>query len=231
MRRVCESEPNAQPDDAWLKCSKEAFDQAVLIDPKAASAYYFMGECYLARSDLEAAGRMFSRVLDLNREYVDRGRRPLEAGAEDPAGHAGDRDGEEDRPGRTDHPGGCGGPAHGGAEDRRPLRRRTPKTFDAPFKDSEKARTQAARPATAADIAGHPLRTDIEGIIRIGMRGLDVYPDGTFRPDEPVDRASYAMMIEDILIKVTGTRRWRRGSSAAPSPFPICGPIFPISTR
>ena len=57
-------------DDAWLKYSKDAFDEAVLIDPKAAAAYYFMGEAYLTALDLDQAGRMFSRVLDLNGEYV-----------------------------------------------------------------------------------------------------------------------------------------------------------------
>ena len=61
---------------------------------------------------------------------------------------------------------------------------------------------------------------DIEGIIRIGMRGLDVYPDGTFRPDEQVDRASYAMMIEDILIKVAGDNALATRFIGSPSPFP-----------
>ena len=50
-----------RPDDAWIKYSKDAFDQAVRIDPKAAAAYYFMGECYLTALDLDPAGRMFSR--------------------------------------------------------------------------------------------------------------------------------------------------------------------------
>jgi tetratricopeptide (TPR) repeat protein len=60
-----------KPDDAWLKSSKDAFGQAVLIDPKAAAAHYFMGEAYLTALDLDQAGRMFSRVLDLNGEYVE----------------------------------------------------------------------------------------------------------------------------------------------------------------
>jgi tetratricopeptide (TPR) repeat protein len=59
-----------KPDDAWLKYSKDAFDQAVLIDPKAAAAYYFMGECYLTALDLDQAGRMFNQALNLNGEYV-----------------------------------------------------------------------------------------------------------------------------------------------------------------
>lgn len=62
-------------DDTWLRGSKDAFDKAVLIDPRAASAYFFMGECYLTALDFEAAGRMFRRVLDLNAEHVDEARR------------------------------------------------------------------------------------------------------------------------------------------------------------
>ena len=57
-------------NDGWLKAAKETFDQAVRIDPTAAAAHYYMGECYLMALDLEAAGRMFSRVLDINRGYV-----------------------------------------------------------------------------------------------------------------------------------------------------------------
>ncbi len=97
--------------------------------------------------------------------------------------------------------------------------RRTTAMFDTAFKDPERARL-SARPATALDIANHPLKADMEGIIRIGMRGLEVYPDGTFRPDELVDRASYAMMIEDILIRITGDRSLATQFIGSRSPFP-----------
>ena len=70
MRHACESAPSVQPNDPWFESSKEAFDQAVLIDPKAAAAYYFMGESYLTVIELETAGRMFNQVLDLNGDYV-----------------------------------------------------------------------------------------------------------------------------------------------------------------
>jgi hypothetical protein len=83
-----------------------------------------------------------------------------------------------------------------------------------------KAGSAAAGRVEAKDVADHPLRTYIEGIIRIGIRGLDVYPDGTFRPAEQVDRASYAMMIEDILIKVAGDPALATRFIGAPSPFP-----------
>ena len=68
---------------------------------------------------------------------------------------------------------------------------------------------------------------DIEAIIRIGTRGLEVYPDGTFRPDEPMDRAGYAMMIEDILIKVSGDNNLATRFIGSPSPFPDLRPDLP----
>ena len=52
------------------------------------------------------------------------------------------------------------------------------------------------------------------------MRGLEVYPDGNFRPDELVDRATYAMMIEDILVKIAGDNALATRFIGGSSPFP-----------
>lgn len=55
----------------------------------------------------------------------------------------------------------------------------------------------------ATDIDQHPLRSDIEEILRIGVRGLEASPQHLFNPDKKVSRAEYALMLEDILIQVT----------------------------
>jgi tetratricopeptide (TPR) repeat protein len=208
------------PDDGWLKRSKDAFDKAVLIDPKAASAYFFMGECYLAALDLAAAGRMFSRVLDLNAEYVGEADRHwklvqkiLRAAPETAAGL---KTALIERLTRADVAVLFIEEMKIGAL----FAQRTPKVFNAASKDPGKADAAAGRRIEAKDVAGHPLRAYIEGIIRIGIKGLDVYPDGTFRPAEQVDRASYAMMIEDILIKVAGDPALATRFIGRPSPFP-----------
>ena len=209
-----------KPDEAWLANSKDAFDRAVLIDPKDASAYYFMGEAYLAALDLGQSGRMFSRVLDLNGEYVkeadDRWKLVQKIQRAMPGTATGKKIALVERITRAD----------AAALFLEELKidvlyaRRTPKNFDAAFKDPEKAKSSAAGRTGAADISGHPLRADIEGMIRIGMRGLEVYPDGNFRPDELVDRASYAMMIEDILVKITGDNALATRFIGGSSPFP-----------
>jgi hypothetical protein len=52
------------------------------------------------------------------------------------------------------------------------------------------------------------------------VRGLETYSDGLFRPGEFIDRAAYAMMIEDILIKVTGDNALATKFIGQISPFP-----------
>jgi tetratricopeptide (TPR) repeat protein len=209
-----------KPDEDWLKNARDAFDRAVLIDPKSAAVHYFMGDCYLTALDLEQAGRMFSRVLEFNSGYVTEADKRWKLVQKIQRAMPGTVTGKKialvERLTRAD----------AAALFMEELKidvlyaRRTPKTFDTGFKDPEQAKRPAAGTATPADIADHPLRADIEALLRIGARGLEVYPDGRFRPDDPVDRASYAMMVEDILIKVSGDQALATRFIGHPSPFP-----------
>ena len=211
---------SCRPDDAWVKYSQNAFAQAVRIDPKAASPYYYMGECYLTVLDLDQAGRLFSMVLDMNGEHVGdadrRWKQVQKIQRAMPGTVTGIKIALVERITRAD----------AAALFMEELKidtlytRRTPRGFDTAFRDAERVRTAAPRPVAATDIADHPLRADIEGILRIGTRGLDVYPDGAFRPDEQVDRASYAMMIEDFLSRITGDEALATRFIGSPSPFP-----------
>lgn len=206
-------------NDPWLKSSKEAFDRAVHIDPKAASAYYFMGESYLTVLDLEPAGRMFNRILDLNGDYVteaaDRWRLVQKIKRAMPETMTGKKIALMERITRADM-------ALLLIEEMKIealYALRTPRISDTRLRNMDKTRAETTRPAIATDIARHPRRTNIEGIIRIGLRGLDLYPDGTFRPDEPLDRAGCAMIIQDILIRVSADHSLATRFIGSPSPF------------
>jgi tetratricopeptide (TPR) repeat protein len=206
-------------DSGWLDRAKETFDRALRIDPTSGAVHYYMGECYLAAFDLEAAGRMFSRALDLNRGYVGqadaRWKLVQKIRRAKPATVMGRKIALFERITR----------AEATALFMEELQidklytRLIPKVSDAALKDRVTAPVTTG-PDSAADIVGHPLRADIEGVIRIGVRGLDVTPDGAFRPEELVDRASYAMMIEDILIRITGDRTLATRYVGNRSPFP-----------
>jgi tetratricopeptide (TPR) repeat protein len=205
----------------WLKDAKAEFEKAKKIDPKSSAAFYFMGIAYKNALDFSNAGQMFKQVIDLKGDYVK------EADAEwnltqkiqraMPGTITGKKIAILERINRGDA-------AALFIEELKIdvlYKKKTPKTFDTSFKDPEAAKvTASAIPVTATDIANHPLKADIEGILRIGVRGLEAYPDGSFHPSDMVDRATYAMMIEDIFIKVTGDDALATKFIGSSSPFP-----------
>ena len=205
----------------WIKDAKSKFEKAIAIDPKYSAAYYFMGIAYKNALDFANAGQMFKQVIDFNRDYVK------EADAEwnltqkiqraMPGTITGKKIAILERINRADA-------AALFMEELKIdvlYKKKTVKTFDTSFRDPEKAKAKAsAPPITATDIANYPLKADIEGILRIGVRGLETYPDGSFHPNDMVDRATYAMMIEDILIKVSGDNSLATKFIGSTSPFP-----------
>ena len=211
----------SKADKDWLQDAKGEFDKAIKIDPKSSAACYFMGLAYKTALDFPNAGQMFKQVLDINRDYV----KEADAGwnltqkiqRAMPGTITGKKIAVLERINRADA-------AALFMEELKIdvlYKKRTVKTFDTAFKDPEKAKVAAnAPPATATDIATHPLKADIEGVLQIGVRGLEAYPDGTFHPSDLVDRATYAMMIEDMLIKVTGDNALATKFIGSASPFP-----------
>jgi S-layer homology domain. len=126
-----------------------------------------------------------------------------------------------------------------------------PKVSDAPLKDTEKVLTEvketekvsieAPPPPVkllANDIADHPLKTDIEGILETGVHGLENDPKGNFNPGEIISRGEYAIMLEDVLIKLTGEKdlaaRYVNSKSLfpdVPSDMPYFNAIIAVTSR
>jgi len=211
--------------EIWLKRAEEQFKYAIALDPKSCASYYFMGIAYKGGLEFDLAGKMFSKVLDLNEDYVE------EADSEwkliqkiqraMPGTITGKKIAIVESITRAD------AAALFMEEFKIDVlyQRRTLKTFDTSFKDPDKFKAESKKKTfTAADIADHPLKADIEGILEIGVRGLENYPDGAFHPDELITRAAYAMMIEDILIKVTGEKDLATKFIGSASPFPDLRP-------
>lgn len=101
------------------------------------------------------------------------------------------------------------------------FKKRAPKTFDTAFKDPGKnlAAGQYVKTPPATDIENHVLKADIDAVIAIGIKGLQPFPDHTFQPKKIITRAEFAMMVEDILIKITGNDGLATKFIGSPSPF------------
>jgi len=86
------------------------------------------------------------------------------------------------------------------------IEKKRPKEYDTSFQapdDPTKMETsQTTQMADATDIDTHWAKNWIKDIVQ--AKGMDVYPDHTFRPDEKITRSNYAMMIQNILIMATG---------------------------
>ncbi|HVO67450.1 MAG TPA: hypothetical protein VMT12_13320 [Syntrophales bacterium] len=192
-------------DKDWLKDAKAEFEKANKIDPKSSAAFYFMGVAYKNASDFSNAGAMFKQVIDLKGDYFKEADAGWNLTQKIQRAMPGTINGKKIAVHERINRGDAAALFMEELKIDALYKERTPRTFDTAFKDPETAKAAAsAAPVTAADIAKHPLKADIEGVLRIGVRGLEAYPDGSFHPGDMVDRATYAMMIEDVLIKVTG---------------------------
>jgi hypothetical protein len=77
-----------------------------------------------------------------------------------------------------------------------------PKRFDKSFRSPDETFSPKEIPVPV-DVQDHPLKADVQVAIGLEIKGLGTFPDGTFAPGESITRASYAMMIADIISTVT----------------------------
>jgi hypothetical protein len=59
-------------------------------------------------------------------------------------------------------------------------------------------------------------------VIKAGV--MDVFPDRTFRPDEPITRSNYAVFLQNILVTVTGEQELASKYYGSESRFPDVNP-------
>ncbi len=212
-----------KPDD-WLDDAKNNFDFAVLDDPEAAAPYFYMGEAYKQAHEFSQAAEMYKKVLDLDSQYTAEANRSWvlvqKIQRASPGTTVGMKLALVEAITRADT----------AALFIQELRleevyeRLSVKTFDTRFKSPkpglEVETETVVKLPPATDISDHVLRHDIKTVIRMDVRGLEPYPNHTFRPDEQISRAAYAMMLEDILIKATGDEKLATKFFGNASPFP-----------
>jgi len=213
----------------WLEDAEENFRYAIAVDRRAAAPYFFMGEAYKQAYRFRDAARMYGKVLDLESDYrsqADRSRALMERiQRADPGTMIGKQIALADTLTR-----GEAAALFVQELNVEGLCARVEGRNSGPSRMPPAAgqRTEpAAKPPVAVDMGTNPLRPDVEAILPLGVRGLELYPDQTFRPDELVTRAAFAVMVADILAKATGDDVGASRFTGVSSPFGDVGSNLP----
>jgi hypothetical protein len=209
----------------WIKDAESEFKTANAREPNSARLHYYMGMAYKMELDFDKAAGMFKTVLDLNKEFTG------EANAEwaviqkiqraAPGTEIGKKIALIDRIDRAD----VAALFDQEMNLEKLFTKRGPKTYDTTFKAPTETTTRFSPETTvkmgaATDIADHWLKPSIEMILKLQVRGLEAGPNHTFEPDKRITKGEFAVMLEDILIKVSGDEKLATKFLGAPSPFP-----------
>jgi tetratricopeptide (TPR) repeat protein len=213
----------------WLEDAEENFRYAIAVDRRAAAPYFFMGEAYKKAYRFGDAARMYRKVLDLHDEYAAEADRSWALMERIQRAAPGTMIGKQTALAEGLNRG------QAAALFVRELRieeicARVESRNGGCSRQSPAAgqRTEpAARPPAAIDMGTDPLRQDVEVILLLDVRGLELYPDQTFRPDDSVTRAAFAVMMADILAKARGDDRVVSRPGGVSSPFVDVGHDLP----
>ncbi len=211
-----------QADRDWFDELRSNYRKASSRLPEQPDAFYYMGLAYKTKYEFRKASREFTKVLDLDKGLVEEADREyalmqkIERAM--PGSTIGKQIAIQDSITRADL---AALFIHELQIDDL-YKRRAKRTFDtsykAPGKTFKAGEYVKAPPAT--DIANHVLKADIDAVIAIGIKGMQPFPDHTFKPNQPTTRAEFAMIVEDIMITITRDTGLATMFIGNQSPFP-----------
>jgi tetratricopeptide (TPR) repeat protein len=208
-----------------IKDAESEFKTANEKEPNNARLHYYMGMAYKVALDFDKAAPMFRTVLDLNKDFTG------EANAEwaliqkiqraAPGSEIGKKIALIDKIDRAD----VAALFDQEMNLEKLFTKRGTKNYDTSFKAPTESSTKITPETTvkmdaATDIKDNWLRPSIEMILKLQVRGLEAGPNHTFEPDKLITKGEFAVMLEDILIKVSGDEKLATKFLGAPSPFP-----------
>jgi len=209
----------------WIGEAESEFKAAQKKDPNSARLYYFMGMAYKVALDFDKAAPMFKTVLDMNKDFT------VEANEEwaviqkiqraAPGTEIGKKIALIDKIDRAD----IAALFDQEMNLEKLFTKRGVKTYDTSFKAPTEASTamqteKVTKMEPATDIANHWLKPSIDLVLKLQVRGLEAGANHTFEPDKLITKGEFALMLEDILIKVSGDEKLATKFLGATSPFP-----------
>jgi len=228
---VITMEHEGTPPKKWLKDVEKEYEDAIKIDPDFSETYYRRGVCYKKAYEFRDAGNDFKKVLDLNDPYTKEADvqwqlvQKIERAA--PGTDIGKKIALVDQISRAD----IAALFVSELKIDQLVKKRRPVAQETGFKapdDPRTMETETSQPvAQATDIDEHWAKNFITDIITLDIRGLEPYPDHTFHPNDLINRGEYAMMVEDILISITGDESLASKHIGSESRFPDVNPSHP----
>src|SRR5512139_4087483 len=196
----------------FIKACESEFKNANEKEPNSARLHYFMGMAYKSALDFDKAAGMFRTVLDLNKDFTG------EANAEwaliqkiqraAPGTEIGKKIALIDKIDRAD----TAALFDQEMNLEKLFTKRGTRNYDTTFKAPTESSTRFAPETTvkmepATDIQDHWLKPSIDTILKLQIRGLEAGPNHVFEPDKLITKAEFSLMLEDILIKVSGDEK------------------------
>jgi hypothetical protein len=214
-----------QRGEDWVKKAEKEFKTAKEKDANNAALYYYMGEAYKVSFDFDKASEMFHNVLDMNKDFTN------EANAEwaviqkiqraAPGTVIGKQIALIDKIDRAD----IAALFVQEMDLEKLYTKRGVKTYDTGFKAPPESSTameteKVVKMEPATDIADNWLKPSIDAVLKLQVRGLEAGPNHKFEPTKLITKAEFALMLEDILIKVSGDEKLATKYIGSPSLFP-----------
>jgi tetratricopeptide (TPR) repeat protein len=208
-----------------MKSAEKEFKAANEKEPNNPRLHYYMGMCCKMALDFDKAAKMFQAVIGMNRDFVG------EANAEwaviqkiqraTPGTEIGKKIALIDKIDRAD----ISALFDQEMNLEKLFTKRGVKTYDTGFKAPTEASTameteKVTKMEPATDIADNWLKASIDTILRLQVRGLEAGPNHKFEPTKLITKAEFALMLEDILIKVSGDEKLATKYVGSPSLFP-----------
>ncbi len=212
----------AQTGRDWLSLAAASYQRAKGLDAQAPAPYYYMGMAYKSAYAFKKATAMFADVIDLDGAYVGDADREYALLQKIERATLGSESGKRvallEKISRAN----VAALLVGELEIETLFKNRRKKPIDTAFKseDDRFVTSVTTKTPPATDIADHTLKADIDAVVALGIKGLQPYPDHTFRPEEIMIRSQFAMMIQEILVEVTGDKQLATRYIGTASPFP-----------
>jgi len=209
-------------DKSWLKSAKKEFDKVKNIDPGLPESYYYMGLAYKISYQFQKAAELFIKVLELDKGFVAEADKEYAIVQKIERAMPGSETGRKialvEKLTRAD----AAALFVQELKIDELFKKRKQKEFDTAFKSQENKFVTGVyiKISPATDILNHVLKADIDTVIALGIKGLQPFPDHTFKPEKLLTRAEYAMMMEEILIQISGVDQLATRFIGSSSPFP-----------